>query len=704
MLYASRTLLQMLALSPQGAVPRGIVTDFPETRRRMLMLDVARKPFPLPVLKDYIRLLAWNRMNELHLHFSDVAGGDYSAFRIESKKFPGLHSQDLFYSQAELRDLQDFAKARGVVITPEIDMPGHARPMTHYWPELRNPKLPAYNLDVTNPKSAQTMKALLDEMIPLFDAPDFHIGTDEYHMGNLPDADKKAVGEAFRKFINEMNAHVRSKGKNCRIWSGWSHMPGSTEPDPSVVIDMWLGNNAKELTGKGHSVISSSDQGTYLVPGAHYYGVNEAAIYERWSPWKFGGKNLDLDKDDPKLLGGKLHVWMDEGPAGYTMQEIAATTYPPLRVFAEKMWGVKGSKDLKAFKARARATDRVPGVDVFDRMPGSSRDHGVFFARPEETVLANANSMVPLPWQIAQRADLEYPWTLRMQVKKTAETGGRGVILSSELMEICADFKNSVQRKTNAKDAAGQPVLENVELRGVGLVRAMGAFGKDPAAASNAWEAWSVCSEPLPVNAWVDLVIVAERGKTTVYLDGLKTGETDNQTVCPLRQLGSRTGNSFVGSIRNLLVYDRAFSAKEVARTAGKWVAEDIAAGCKVTASASDRAAYLSPDHLTDNDPATRWSSGPTGAEQQVIIDLGAVKTFDKVAIKWENAFPREYAVAASNDGSAWKEAGTGEGSAGDTECRFAKTSGRFVRITMRKPATGWGYSAWNMAVYEAAP
>lgn len=559
--YGTRTILQMLSQAKDGALPRGTITDWPDSRGRMLMLDVARKPFPIPALKDYIRMMAWYKMNELHLHFTDESRGDrYPSFRIESKKFPGLHNKDLFYTWEQLRDLQDFAKARGVTITPEIDMPGHARPLANYWPELKNPKLGDSNLDITNPKTAEIMKSLLDEMIPLFDAPDFHIGTDEYRMSGLSSEEKVVAGEAFRKFINEMNAYVRSKGKNCRIWSGWTHMPGTTEPDPSVVIDMWLGSNAKDLIKKGHKVIYSSDGRTYIVPGAHYYGVSNAGIYGNWYPWTFGGADRNPDKNDPNLLGGKLHVWMDQGPAGYTMMEIADTTLPSIQAFSEKMWGTKGSKDYTEFQARAAGTVPVPGVTVFERMPGGSREAGVFFSRPDETTLKDVNSIVYLPWAIAPRADLEYPWTLTVEVQKTAETDKRGVILASDLVEVCSDFKRTESRKT--KDKNGKPVVEKVQRQGIGLIRASGAFGKDPADSIKGLEQTAaVCSEALPLNEWVKVAIVAERGKTTVYLNGKKTGETNNQMVCPLRHLGSKTGNSFVGKIRNLKVYN---SKKEI--------------------------------------------------------------------------------------------------------------------------------------------
>jgi len=244
---------------------RGTTDDAPDYAHRMLMLDVGRKPFPPAAIKDYIRILSWYRMNELHLHLSDEAfGGGYAAFRVESKKFPGLAAKDLFYTQADIRELQDFAAGYGVAITPEFDMPGHARCFTNYWPETLLKGHPNY-VDVTKPATIANLRALLDEMIPLFDSPDIHIGTDEYRVGNRPD-----LHEAFRKFINTMNAFVRSRGKNTRIRSGFEHMKGTTPIDPSVIIDMWETDDAKSQIARGHAVINSNHGRTYIVPGAHY--------------------------------------------------------------------------------------------------------------------------------------------------------------------------------------------------------------------------------------------------------------------------------------------------------------------------------------------------------------------------------------------------------------------------------------------------
>ena len=64
------------------------------------------------------------KMNVLHLHLSDDQG-----FRVESKKFPKLQelgSDGLYYTQAQMRDLIEYARDRGIRVLPEFDMPGHS--------------------------------------------------------------------------------------------------------------------------------------------------------------------------------------------------------------------------------------------------------------------------------------------------------------------------------------------------------------------------------------------------------------------------------------------------------------------------------------------------------------------------------------------------------------------------------------------------
>lgn len=692
----SRSVLQLLRQSSD--LPKGTIADWPDYKGRMLMLDVGRKLYPLPVLKDFIRLMAWYKMNELHLHLSDEAfGGTYAAFRVESKSFPGLAAKDLSYTAADLRELQDFAKARGIVITPEIDMPGHARCFTNYWPDITLKDYPNY-MDVTNPKTIEVMKKLLDEMIPLFDAPDIHIGTDEYRVGGPR---KDELHEAFRQFINTMNAHIRSSGKNCRIWSGFEHMGGTTEIDPTVIIDMWETDDAKGQIAKGHPIINSNHGRTYIVPGAHYYGISRSGIYQGWEPWMVSGDaTKNPAKDDPKLLGGKLHVWFDQGPTGWTLNEVAETTLSGIHAFSEKLWGTKGSPDYPAFTKRAALTLPVPAVTVLNRLPAGK--DGVLLDLPREVELKDESAVIPLPLAKAERADLESPWTLTMEVRRKGDTKGRGVILSSDLAEICANY--SRQEEITETDPNGTKSKKKLSFQGISTLRAAGTREGDgtPGKTRVAQDTAKSSGKLLPAGEWATLTVVGEAGRNTIWLNGEKIAESGNQLVCPLRQLGGGAGESFVGSIRNLRVLNRAMTPKEIGRAGGLDIPDNLAAGAKVTASASDTAHGFTPDLATDEDLQSRWSSGPTQVEQSLVLDLGKAVAFNTVNIDWEAATPGEYRVEVSRDGKEWKAVFTGAARPGRTSASFPNATAQQVRLVMSKPTTPWGYSIHNVEVLSA--
>jgi hexosaminidase len=563
----TRSIMQMLAASRE--LPAGRIVDGPVTRMRMLMLDAGRKAFPIDSLYDYLRVLGWYKMNVLHLHLSDSSfDGRYGGFRVQCDTFPGLTSKDCFYSKAELRAFQDRAAAMGIMVLPEIDMPGHAAPFTLLWPELAWRKNPLSSaLDVTNPEVIPRMKQVLDEIIPLFDSPYFHIGTDEYRVPYKDDAERLAAGEAFRGFINTMNAHVRSKGKQCVVWDGWEHVKGSTEIDPTVVVDMWWGVfDTNAYIKRGHKVINSCQNWTYLTSGRPAYGVNNAGVYNNQKPNSFGKVNAPMD--EPNFLGTKLHVWCGQGPTGWTMTEIAGETFESVRALSETLWGRKGSANYKVFLAeRAERVGMPPGVTVLDRITGKD---AIVLDHPQEVVLKKGAPAIPLPLHGSARADLEFPWTLTMEIRQDAPNG-RGVILSSDLAEVCANYEwNDRKKVVNAAEAdRGKEKFEKIIRRGFGINRATGNWNAKftgpaptPADTTMGPENSRVYDEgPLPSGQWVKYTVVAEKRRTRVFRDDKLVGESGGnvQSICPLRRLGSiDPQQSFIGSIRNLRVVNKA--------------------------------------------------------------------------------------------------------------------------------------------------
>src|SRR5690606_18608271 len=113
-------------------------------------------------------------------------------FRIESKTFPKLHemgSDGQYYTHAQIREIVEYADARGIRVVPEFDIPGHATAWLVGYPELGSAPGPYQIerqwgifdpcLNPANPEVYVFLEKLFDEMTALFPDAYFHIGGDE---------------------------------------------------------------------------------------------------------------------------------------------------------------------------------------------------------------------------------------------------------------------------------------------------------------------------------------------------------------------------------------------------------------------------------------------------------------------------------------------------------------------------------------------
>ncbi|MCT4647172.1 MAG: family 20 glycosylhydrolase [Carboxylicivirga sp.] len=578
--YGTRTLLQLM-VQDSSRLPKGKISDQPKYPIRSILLDVGRKFIPFEELKDWIISLSYFKINELHLHLNDNSFGFYGAFRLEMKTIEGLTSKDGFYTQQQIRELQDFAKVRGISIIPEIDTPGHSRALTSVHPELAHPKLGGNYLDITNEETYRFVEKILDEVVPLFDAKHFHIGTDEYRLGVIRNKqEREFLGEKFRQYINHFNKYLLAKGKTTRIWSGYEHMPGTTEPDQSVVIDMWETSDAVNKSKAGYQFINSTHYWTYIVPGAPYYGVNNKFLYEEWTPLMFSDKPEGILKpDDPGLLGAKLHVWNDKGPMGYTTNEIARLSMPTVIVMAEKIWGTAGASDYKMFSRFAKTvlpkgtdfemlvTSRgesdegntkcgaVPGTKFLTRRAASEDDVVWHLENPTHFI---ANVSYPLDMDAD---NLEYPWTATFTVTRTKDIvprfvqrpSGHEALLSSDLGILYMDYNYEV------RDGKTKKVKELK--KGVAFVRDNNEKAAFPGSTDQA--DIEVFNYQVPLNKKVKLTFVAYQNRTELYVDGNLVDTIKKQMVCPLNALG---GNlyipSFLGIMHKAAIYDYADPSK----------------------------------------------------------------------------------------------------------------------------------------------
>lgn len=201
------------------------ITDWPAFKVRGYMHDVGRSFISIETLKKHVDLLARFKVNTFHWHMTEN-----QAWRFEVKAYPQLTSSEsmtrypgLFYTQEQCRELQDYAKERGVIVIPEIDMPGHSEAFTR-----------AMGFDMQTDKGVAVLKEIIEEVVKVFpDAPYIHIGADE-----------KAI--TYPDFLKIMTDKVHSLGKMVAVWN----------PIRGVAISTSTGADMTQMWSTGGKVIN----------------------------------------------------------------------------------------------------------------------------------------------------------------------------------------------------------------------------------------------------------------------------------------------------------------------------------------------------------------------------------------------------------------------------------------------------------------
>ena len=146
--WGTRTLLQIAEQNKEDlALPKGEIRDYPDYAMRGFMIDCGRKFIPMSYLRDYVKIMAYYKMNTLQIHLNDNGfkqyfeqdwNKTYAAFRLESDTYPGLTARDGFYTKKEFKDFIKDSRDYGVSIVPEIDTPAHSLALTKVRPDLRH--------------------------------------------------------------------------------------------------------------------------------------------------------------------------------------------------------------------------------------------------------------------------------------------------------------------------------------------------------------------------------------------------------------------------------------------------------------------------------------------------------------------------------------------------------------------------------------
>lgn len=382
--WATRTLLQMTEQNSDQALPKGSMRDYPDYAIRGFMMDCGRKFIPMDFLRDYVKMMAYYKMNTLQVHLNDNAfkqyfehdwNKTYAAFRLESEFFPGLTARDGYYTKKEFIDFQLMADSLGVEIIPEIDVPAHSLALTQYRPEIGSEEYGMDHLDLFKPETYQFVDSLFREYLegrnPVFIGKRVHIGTDEYSNK------KKDVVEKFREFTDHYIRFVEGFGKQACVWGALTHANGDTPvKSKNVLMNAWYNGYAdpKEMIKQGYDLVSVPDGYLYIVPAAGYYYdyLNTEKLYKDWTPAHIG-KEVFPEKHK-QIKGGMFAVWNDHAGNGISTKDIHYRVFPAMQTLAVKMWTGKDCKvPYETFNTKRTALGEGPGVNIAGRMGNKPR-------------------------------------------------------------------------------------------------------------------------------------------------------------------------------------------------------------------------------------------------------------------------------------------------------------------------------------------
>ena len=401
--YAIQTIKQMLPVEIYGNAPTtGLnwelpcleIVDAPRFAYRGLHMDVSRHFFDMDEVKKYLDIMEVHKLNTLHWHLTDDQG-----WRLEIKKYPKLtevgsirnktiighifesdeydntrYGEGCYFTQEDVKEILEYAAAKGITIIPEIDLPGHMLAALAAYPQYGCTGGP-YEVwgrwgiadDVLCVGKEETMKFLEDilaEVCELFPSEYVHIGGDECpkvrwetcpccqakiaELG-LKDDEKYTAEHYLQGYVTaRMEKFLTEKGKKL---IGWDEiLEGEIAPNATVMS--WRGvAGGLEAVRLGHDAI--------MTPNTFFYLDYYQSLDKENEPLAIGGY-LPLEKcysyepttedmtpeEKAHILGVQANLWTEYIA---TPDHLHYMLLPRLAALAEVQWCQPEVKNWERF-------------------------------------------------------------------------------------------------------------------------------------------------------------------------------------------------------------------------------------------------------------------------------------------------------------------------------------------------------------------
>ena len=339
--YAIATLISLAVLNNDTLlVQKARIEDDPDKDYRAIMVDLAREWHPARQIFHYIDLCFMLKIHYLHLHFIDT-----ERYTLPSKVLPDLTKNNRHYTFEDIESFRKYANARGIILVPEFEVPGHARAMIKAYPEIFGLKLTGNHEEAKittesgevisadniicagNPECENAVKALLAEICEMFpETPYIHIGGDEANIKAwnyctdcikyMEDNGISDVKELYSEFTGRIAQCVLDLGRTPIVWEGFPKEGIHHIPKDTIVI-AWESHYhmSYDLLAEGFRIINASWQPLYIV-NSYTLRWNSSHIYNwdvyNWQHW-WGNSEATLNpihvQPTDQVLGAQICSW-----------------------------------------------------------------------------------------------------------------------------------------------------------------------------------------------------------------------------------------------------------------------------------------------------------------------------------------------------------------------------------------------------------
>ena len=360
---AAQTLAQ-LAEGYHGAKALEGLTmkDWPAFKLRGYMHDVGRSFISIDELIKQVELFSRFKVNTFHWHMTEN-----QAWRFEVKAYPQLTSSasmtrfpGQYYTQDDCKRLLAVAKKHGVIVIPEIDMPGHSEAFER-----------AMGFGMQTEEGKAVLKKVIDEVVAVFEGvPYLHIGGDEV--------------STSAAYLNEMLAYAESKGTNVK-GGLWNPINGIGQDALKHTLAQMWGTRGYLATGKAN-IDCRYNYTNHFDVFADLVGIYKSNIYYH-------------AKGTPEVAGAISGCWNDRKVA--TEVDIMAqnNVWANVIATAERAW-IGGGKQYIDNMTNTPNNLKADGGHGGVMLPNSGEEYEEFRSWEERFLFHKANSLKnePIPY------------------------------------------------------------------------------------------------------------------------------------------------------------------------------------------------------------------------------------------------------------------------------------------------------------------